>query len=356
MRDQLDKAKGTRRPTNVTKVARAVLPRDVSGVDQVVCYHDGVGTRGKLDSLTGGAFGHGIEANVRELYRFIAYNWAPGDELFFFGFSRGAFTVRTLAGFMKFVGLAEKDDDYYVPEMWSCYENNQGPGTPAWNHLFVDDPQDKPGPNKRKTRVQGQRECPPIKFIGVWDTVGSLGAPGLLGQWLNPRRYANHRPGLHDQIQNAVHALAIDERRKPFKPTLYSKPPGWTGQLVQAWFPGVHSDIGGSYGDDSLANGALHWVLGYAAEQGLALDAHYLKAFRANPKGPQHDEMDFKYKLMGPHDRPIGEEPGGEEFVHRSALQRMAAPDCHYQPRMLLRHQADPARAARVLPTEAPQA
>ena len=75
-----------------------------------------VGTAGGLDRFTGGAFGEGIEANIRELYRFIVYNYEPGDDLYFFGFSRGAFTVRTLAGFMNKLGLIHKDDDYYVPE------------------------------------------------------------------------------------------------------------------------------------------------------------------------------------------------------------------------------------------------
>lgn len=95
LRDQIDDETGKRRPTNVTKVARAVRSRDRHGVDQVVFYHDGVGTRGPLDKLTGGAFGDGMEENVRNLYRSIVYNFEDGDELFFFGFSRGAFTVRT---------------------------------------------------------------------------------------------------------------------------------------------------------------------------------------------------------------------------------------------------------------------
>ena len=95
IRDQLYKATRKRRPSNVTKVARAVLTRTSDGIDQVVYYHDGVGTAGGLDRWTGGAFGDGIEANIRELYRFILYNYVPGDELYMFGFSRGAFTVRT---------------------------------------------------------------------------------------------------------------------------------------------------------------------------------------------------------------------------------------------------------------------
>src|SRR5262245_39677395 len=101
IRDQVDKATGRRRPTNVTKVARAIKPRDGRGVDQVVYYHDGIGTDGGwIDRQSGGAFGRGMEGNVRTLYRFLVYNYEPGDELYFFGFSRGAFTVRTLAGFM----------------------------------------------------------------------------------------------------------------------------------------------------------------------------------------------------------------------------------------------------------------
>ncbi len=114
LRDQEDEH-GKRRPSNVTKMARAVRPRDRHGVDQIVFYHDGLGTRGPLDKLTGGAFGDGIEDNVRNLYRFIVYNYEPGDEIFFFGFSRGAFTVRTLASFMNWVDLIEKDDDFWVP-------------------------------------------------------------------------------------------------------------------------------------------------------------------------------------------------------------------------------------------------
>ena len=128
VRDQVDKASNTRRPTNVTKVARAVRPRASNGTDQAVFYHEGVGTAGGLDRYTGGAFGEGIEANIRELYRFLVYNYEPGDELYFFGFSRGAFTVRTLAGFMNKVGLVQKDDDYYVPELYACYRGQQRSG------------------------------------------------------------------------------------------------------------------------------------------------------------------------------------------------------------------------------------
>ena len=197
LRDQIDKKTKKRRPSNVTKIARAVKPQSQRAVDQVVYYHDGVGTGGPLDKLTGGAFGRGIEDNIRDLYRFIVYNYAPGDELYFFGFSRGAFTVRTLAGFMFKIGLVEKDDDYFVPDLYECYEKNKGPGTPEWAYAH--------------RHIQGKRSCPPIRFVGVWDTVGALGAPGLLGQVFNKNKYEYHEVGLSSAIQNALRQL---ERRR----------------------------------------------------------------------------------------------------------------------------------------------
>jgi uncharacterized protein (DUF2235 family) len=148
--------------------------------------------------------------NVRNLYRSIVYNYADDDELFFFGFSRGAFTVRTLAGFMNRVGLIDKDADYFLPEIYACYEKNLGKESDAWKKAF--------------RRAENVRKCPAIKFIGVWDTVGALGAPGVVGKvasWLRGNKYAYHDVGLNEPIKNAYHALAIAERRRPFKPTLW---------------------------------------------------------------------------------------------------------------------------------------
>src|SRR5437588_213063 len=247
VRDQVDQKTKKRHPSNVTKVARAIVPCDKRGIDQIVYYHDGVGTGGGLDRLTGGAFGEGIESNIRDLYRFIVYNHDDDDELYFFGFSRGAFTVRTLAGFMNKVGLVQKDHDYFVPDLYECYEKGEGPGSPTWDRIFRD--------------VKIRRGCPPIRFIGVWDTVGALGAPGLLGQLFNKNKYRYHDVTLNANIKNAYHALAIDERRKPFAPNVWTRPKDWGGTLQQAWFPGVHSNVGGGYSPDGLANEALHWIV-----------------------------------------------------------------------------------------------
>jgi uncharacterized protein (DUF2235 family) len=310
-RDQVDPATGKRRPTNVTKLARAVRPRTADGVDQVVFYVDGVGTHGPLDKITGGAFGSGIEHNVRSLYRSIVYNYEAGDELFLFGFSRGAFTVRTLAGFMNKVGLIDKDDDYFLPEIYACYERNEPPGSEEWKRAF--------------RRVGAVRPCPPIKVIGVWDTVGALGAPGLIGRIarkLNANKYEYHDVGLHTAIENAYQALAIDERRAPFKPNLWQRPDGWTGNLEQAWFPGVHNNVGGSYSPDGLANEALHWIVEKAESHGLEVDCAYLEHFRPFFCSKLHESMTVKYRILGVNVRPIGVQPGGAERVHQTAIDR----------------------------------
>jgi uncharacterized protein (DUF2235 family) len=310
IRDQLDDKTGKRRPTNVTKVARAIRPRAANGIDQIVFYHDGVGTGGPLDRVTGGAFGRGIEENIRVLYRFLVYNYEPGDQIYFFGFSRGAFTVRTLAGFMFKVGLLEKDDDYYVPEVYGCYESSFEPGSKEWQHAF--------------RKINNPRPCPPIEFIGVWDTVGALGAPGLLGQAFNKDKYKYHNVGLNAAIRNAYHALAIDERRKPFAPDLWVRPTGWGGQLEQAWFPGVHSDVGGGYAPDGLANEALHWLVEKAEACELEFDAKYLQFFRPCFNSVLHESMSAMYRAMGPHVRPLGEYVAHGESIHKSAIDRLA--------------------------------
>jgi len=321
IRDQTDKASGKRRPTNVTKVARAIRPRDRNGVDQIVYYHDGVGTAGGLDRFTGGAFGDGIEANIRELYRFLVYNFEPDDEIYLFGFSRGAFTVRSLAGFMHFAGLVDKDADYFVPDLYDCYESGKGPGTPEWVAAH--------------RRITTLRPCPPIRFVGVWDTVGALGPPGALGQALrlfNHNRYMYHDVALHPAIEHAYHALAVDERRSPFKPNVWVRPAGWSGALEQAWFAGVHCNVGGGYDPDGLANEALHWLVEKAEALGLECDDSFLRPYRPCFNSKLQDSMTLMYRMFGRYIRPIGQHPNDGEALHRSVIDRMNLAACDYHP------------------------
>lgn len=323
VRDQKDEETGKRRPSNVTKIARAIRARAPDGVDQVVYYHDGIGTEGgAVDRVTDGAFGHGMEDNIRTLYRFIVYNHEPGDELYLFGFSRGAFTVRSLAGFMNFVGLIEKDDDYYVPDIYGCYEKGRGRDTPEWKHAF------------RKVRTV--QPCPAIRMIGVWDTVGALGAPGVMGRVFNRGKYGYHQVGLFPTIQNAYHALAIDEQRRPFDADLWIRPAGWSGNLEQAWFAGVHTNVGGGYTMDGLANEALHWIVEKAEKLGLAVDSAYLAHFEPHFTSVLRDSMSLKYRLMGgAKARAIGSHRDSGECVHQSAVDRRAHAASQYDPQNL---------------------
>ncbi|MCB2173883.1 DUF2235 domain-containing protein [bacterium] len=307
------------------QVARGILPRSRDGIDQIVYYHEGVGTDGGLDKITGGAFGRGMEQNVRALYRFLVFNFEPDDELFFFGFSRGEFTVRTLAGFMNQVGLLEKDDEYYTPEIYGLYESSIQKDSPEWQHAF--------------RNIRDTRPCPAIRYIGVWDTVGALGPPGILGQ-IHPGKYKYHDIGLNTHIEHAFHALAIDERRKPFLPSMWTKPHNWSGTLEQVWFPGVHSNIGGSYSPDGLANEALHWMVEKAENLDLEFAVTHLGHYRPCFNSNLNDSVTTFYKLMGPVQRKLGEHAGHGEAIHQSALDRRNLPECAYDPDNLKRYLA----------------
>jgi uncharacterized protein (DUF2235 family) len=325
-RDQMNDQRGKRRPTNVTKVARGVKPRDRNGIDQVVFYHDGLGTGDGVDKVTGGAFGSGIEDNIRVLYRFLIYNWEPNDEIYMFGFSRGAFTVRTLAGFMNLVGLVDKDGDYFVPDLYKCYENKSKKDSEDWRYAF--------------RHIDNPRACPPIRFMGVWDTVGSLGAPGLLGWFLNSGKYEYHNVGITPEMHHCYHAMAIDERRKPFKPTLWTRPDGWNGTLEPAWFCGAHTNVGGSCAWDGLANEALLWMVEKAEDLGLEFDRNYLEPFVPCFNGDLYDSMGLKYKALGEYTRPLGEHKADGEMLHQSVLDRHAHAASKYQPENLMKYLA----------------
>lgn len=341
--ERRDAESGRLLPTNVLKIARAILPRSSKGVEQVIYYHEGIGTNGGLDKLTGGAFGAGMAQNVRALYRFLVYNFEIGDELYFFGFSRGAFTVRTLSGFMNRVGLLEKSDEYFTPEIYDLYQSQRGADSQEWRHGF--------------RKIKSVRPCPPILFIGVFDTVGALGAPGFIGQLFSRDKYKYHDIGLNSNIRHAYHALAIDERRKPFLPSLLTKPPGWQGTLEQVWFPGVHSNVGGSYRPDGLANEALHWMVEKAENLGLEFDTSFLNNYHPCFNSKLNNSMTPLYQVMGPCVRRIGDHAADGEAIHQAALDRMKQPECIYDPENLqsylglgLPHIANTRRIARGVP------
>ena len=244
-------------PTNVLKVVRGLAPVDGGQVPQVVYYDTGVGTQGLADKYAGGGLGSGLSENIQQAYRFIANNYREGDELFLFGFSRGAYTVRSLAGFIGVAGLLRKENLRLLPEAYELYRLPAGK---------------REGSMVRKRLEQAgepSRRPVPIRFIGVWDTVGALGAPTPILGRLTRKRVAFHDTQLGGNVEHAYHALAIDERRRPFQPDLWTGAPA-EGQIIeQVWFAGVHSNIGGGYRDYGLSNIALDWLASRAARHGL---------------------------------------------------------------------------------------
>ncbi len=290
--------------TNVVKLTRSILPVDPEGITQVVFYDWGVGTGGGADRIKGGAFGEGIDRNIQDAYRFLVHNYAAGDELFFFGFSRGAYTVRSLIGLIRNSGLLKKIHSHRIPDAYALYRSPDKPDSR----------------NARRFRERCSWEAK-VSFLGVWDTVGALGIPLRLFGKRNEEKYAFHDTRISSIVLNAYHALAIDERRKPFRPTLWKTKRGRRNS-AQVWFAGVHSDVGGGYADAGLADKTLLWMAEKAEACGLALNREYLGRILAGDSPETlHNSMTAAYKGLGTYMRPIGV-TNRDESVHPSAIER----------------------------------
>ncbi|MFB8773831.1 DUF2235 domain-containing protein [Streptomyces broussonetiae] len=336
--------------TNVAKVALSVIPGTAAGREQRVCYHGGVGTH-RRERVRGGAFGVGLSRNVVDAYRFLVETYEPDDEVFLFGFSRGAFTARSLAGLILNSGILRRDHADRIPEAWALYRDRIEQPKGAAATLF---------------RRSYARETE-IDFIGVWDTVGALGIPMPSAPWLQPyatrfnRRWAFHDTELGSSVRAAFHALAVDEQRSAFRPTLWHQRPGADQQgqeLKQVWFAGVHSDVGGGYRETGLSDIALLWMVDQARRYGLEFDLDVLSEagpkvmrpekstdFRVRPdgSGPLHSSRTGMYRLVKPLHRPIGEaandqgELDGNEFLAVPAKERYDR-DPRYRPPRLQRY------------------
>ena len=242
--------------TNVYRIYKATLVAS----NQVPFYDDGVGSDGNpLERLGGGAFGYGLFQKVKDGYSKISQVYEKGDQIFLFGFSRGAYTARSIAGMIAVCGLPTANfTNDVVNTAFNAYRDKDDRA----NILA--------GLNKTCDLFNAQ-----VTMVGVWDTVGSLGIPSLLGA-VDPVLYGFLDTSLHPSIRNAYHALAIDERRAEFPATLWTSPPAPGQILEQVWFAGVHCDVGGSYPDDpdgtALSDITLAWMMSKAAALGVAFD------------------------------------------------------------------------------------
>lgn len=291
--------------THVYRIYRAARCLSVTDPDLEVYYDKGVGTRlGQV--LLGGSVGQGLSKNVREAYRWLLPRHRDGTKIFLFGFSRGAFTVRSLAGLIHLAGLLPARYEAHTLTAWQAYKDKSS--------------------GRQFDQLETRR--PRIHFVGVFDTVGALGIPIDVFQ----RLLAAVRPGIDERFHNtqllnvniARHALAIDERRGPFQPTLWTRGDGRpsSNNVKQVWFPGVHADIGGGYEDKRLAEVPLVWMLEEAAGAGLDLFPGF--EAEADPLFPHcggaaHESLRGGYRALPPYRRPIG--PG--QRMRRTLAERI---------------------------------
>ena len=286
-------------PSNVTRITRAIKSEDDAHHPQIVYYQSGIGTQpGWYDRLVGGGTGMGLSENIREAYAFLASNYSPEDPLcspdsiFLLGFSRGAFTARSLGGFIAAVGILHRKA---MPFFYECYLDYSNAGDPSYHPKLIEayirsnpDQELKVKENQPSTELAhsfkdldkylfayrkhllslGLTQEVKIQCIGVWDTVGALGIPinpvfrrifPLLPAFIREYRWFDTR--LDNCIENAFQALALDEHRFPFSPAVWEMDDDCTTNLKQVWFPGAHSNIGGSYDDYGIANITLAWMM-----------------------------------------------------------------------------------------------
>lgn len=253
--------------TNVLKLARAVEPSN-QGTSQQVFYDWGIGSY--HSSVSGGVSGRGIHKNITDGYRYIVQNYEPGDNIYLLGFSRGAYTVRALCGLINNCGILKRADAKLISSAWKIYKSSSRKYHPD-GQVSVDFRDAHSHPDRT------------VQFVGVWDTVGALGLPfSFLGLMDPSDEFYDTKMG--PNIKVARHALAIDEQREDFEPTLWRPKAGV--DLKQVWFAGVHSDVGGSYGPDKktgneVSDVSLEWMLEEARQAGLHLEGH-LKANLTN--------------------------------------------------------------------------
>ncbi len=267
--------------TNVERLYKQVakIPVAPDGTPQQSIYIQGVGTH-FTDWFTGSAFGRGVGHNVREAYELLAKTYRPGDEIFLFGFSRGAFTARSLAGFVAQYGLLRQNSILTPHELYANYKNIDQ-SRPIY-YLPKVSPEKLTALEKR---LLTDASVVKIRFIGVWDTVGALGVPGGSIQGVSSSTLQFHELDPRIIFDECYQALAADELRPHFRPSLWTKfykeqdliqgaPPLELARMKyeQRWFVGAHSNVGGGYKNPSLLYQVpLQWMEEKASAAGLAL-------------------------------------------------------------------------------------
>lgn len=342
---------------NKTNVWRLYDALDLHRPDQIAFYDDGVGSQEFLPlKILGGVFGWGLKRNVREMYKYLCRSYEEGDRIYLFGFSRGAFTVRMLAGMIDFCGLCRNDSteldlDKKAKQNYNAFRSKFGSGLLTQGiRRFLG--RDKP--------LEGAR-YPDIELIGVWDTVDAYGLPidELAIVWdklVYPLYFPDQK--LSPKVKKACHALSTDDERHTFHPVLWDESQErrlvaenkvTPRRIEQVWFSGVHSDVGGGYPKQTLALVALDWMIAKVEADsdspggsGLHLIPERRREFQCHSDwfGPQHDSRSgvaayYRYKP-----RNIGDLCNSKKNkvfidkpkIHRSVLERIRSSAIPYAP------------------------
>ncbi len=328
--------RGQRVRSNVEIIYNCISNIDDKGIPQIKFYDAGVGSSSfdKEDQILGGVSGKGIDKNIKDAYKFILLNYEIGDEIYLFGFSRGAYTARSLAGFIRNCGIIKPQFIHLVDEAYELYRDRNEYTNPD-SDLMV-------GFKKQYCFEL----VTPIKFIGVWDTVGSLGIPIPSRRKSNALRYKFHDVKISSTIENAFHALAIDERRKLFEPTLWElsetvkKNKNHKQVMEQRWFSGVHCNIGGGYIDTGLSDLAFDWIKNKAESVGLHFSLDNLQKInpvqnvKPNALGELRNSRTLMYFLWKPFWRKVLQADFSNEVIDENVLKRVKG-DKSYTPENL---------------------
>jgi uncharacterized protein (DUF2235 family) len=338
------------RGTNVFKLFEAVDLNEHRTnpllTTQLAFYDDGVGTQGSvLVKMMGNATGFGLSANVRQLYRELSRVYDHGDRIYLFGFSRGAFTVRTLADMIGKLGVLRGESFTTYTALREAVDAAYRAYRASYDSALTRQLVRLTGGADGDTRVREFKKAykhhdeVPIEFIGVWDTVDAVGMPFAIADFVNTLIYQFKFPDrlLGAHVRHACHALSLDDDRRAFDPVLWELTPQDAERIEQVWFAGVHSNVGGGYPKQGMSLVALDWMLAHAETHGLRLQPLDNEMFRGHASV---DDMMYNpraglglFYRWAPRDvRAHCGKSGIAPSIHLTAIERIAHGTDDYAP------------------------
>ncbi|MBY5828655.1 DUF2235 domain-containing protein [Rhizobium leguminosarum] len=360
--------------TNVWRLSALCSAVHGDGTPQAIYYDQGVGTKWG-EHLRGGILGYGLDRGVLAAYRWLIKTYNPGDKVYVFGFSRGAYTARSLTGLIAKCGLLQPGAPLSIDQIFSRYRESKSQRA-IYQLEFEKRELDRRARGKSKTTREidefsreeswllAYSQRIKIQFIGVFDTVGSLGIPFGHIPGLSRSSFLFHHTRLSNLFQFAYQALAIDEHRKDFAPSLWTRftpsqldksvrtQPKAEPVVEQRWFCGAHANVGGGYINDRLAQIPLSWLVGKATMAGLAFRYPVIvdKDSAFDPVADSYSEMAYglykvvtlgrrHYRTIGLPPFPVSDPPGMvstvNETIDSSVFDRWRAQESYRPPAVI---------------------